>query len=576
MRCHEARAALDSALERELALEQRLRLEAHLAGCAACARRAARARRLQELLEGPGDPRPVRADVESAVQTVFARLDRGEGAPLELPRPRRARRLLVPLLAAAALVAVLAVRALAPRPAPTPALPAPEPAPVAAAPWAEGEVELAVRAALLESFAASAPEAEALARFQERLREPARAGWPLRRFVEGLAERPDPGTAQAALRCLGALGDANALPALERALERAELAPTAFVALEALAPASFAVLERALGAPRLAPGALASLCRLGGERAARILERAARSAGPHANPSRATLLDALTATGPDAVASLLRLAGEAREPDEARALVARLTLVAGAGPALAHALEDVREPAEWHYAALLALQPFEALPWLAERCASHRQRPAALAVLEAYPGTPPLATLLRLAGTGRVPRDELVRALVGLLERDAVRAPAFSREVLARAAPLEAQAWLALLLESGHPGAAAALVPIAAAEELGPEERQWAALAVGELGGEVEARELAGALPATRRLERRLAAATALSLQAHLGSEGVREWLGPVSPAALRRAAESLESGTRAGAAVRLHRVARALEDALSELETAPLARHEP
>lgn len=572
MRCREARAALDSALERELPLEGRLRLEAHLDGCASCAQHAARARRLQELLEGPGDPAPVRADVEAAVRTVFARLERGEGAPVRLPTAPRGRRFLVSLCAAAALLAaLLLVRSRDPRPASAP------PPPVAGGSgWAEGEVEVAVRAALLEHFAGAEPGPAALARFQERLREPARAGWPLRRFVEGLSERPDLATAEAALRCLGALGDANALPAVERALARAELAPAAFAALAQLGPESFAVLERALGEPAQAGGALAVLCRLGGARAATILERAVRAAGAHANPSRVTLLDALTTTGPPAVASLLRLADEAPSGDEARALVARLPLVAGAGPALAEALATVREPEEWHYAALLVLQPFEALPWLAERCANHRQRASALAVLESYPGTPPLATLLELAGKGRVARAELVRTLVGLLERDAVRAPAFSRELLARATTLELEAWLALLLESAHPGAAAALVPLARSERLAAEDRQWAALGVAELGGEAEARELAEALPATRALERRLAAAVALALDAHVGPAGLAAWLGPVSPASLRRATESLEDGARAGAAVRLHRVARALEGALSELDTAPLARHEP
>jgi len=569
MRCREARAALDSALERELGVESRLQLEAHLALCASCAGRAARARRLQELLEGPGDPSPVRADVEAAVEVVFARLARGDGEPV---RPSRVRRWLVPTLAAALLLALLVPRFVPGRTAP----PAQAPTPTSEAAWAEAEVEFAVRAALLDTFGAEPAGPASLASFQERLRGPARAGWPLRRFVEGLVERPDSATALAALRCLGAMGDANALPTLERSLGRDELVPAAFAALEALGPESFAVLERALGQPRIAGGALAILCRLGGARAAGIVERAVRAAGTHASPSRATLLDALTATGPDAVASFLRLAGEARQRSEAQALVARLAYVSGAGPALARALEDVREPEEWHYAALLALQPYEALPWLVQRCASHRQRASALAVLETYPGVAPLATLLELEAAGRVPREELVGALVGLLERDAVRAPAFSQELLARAEPLPVHAWFLLLVESEHPGAAAALVPLAAVPLLGDEDRHWAALAVGELGGEAEARELAAALPAFQRLERRLAAAVALTLHAHLGVAGVQAWLGPVAPAGLRRITESLEVGARAGSAVRLHRVARALEGVRPELESTSLARHEP
>jgi len=562
MRCREARAALDSALERELSLEARLRLEAHLAGCAACAQRAARARKLQELLEGPGDPVPVRADVEAAVRTVFARLERGEGAPVRLPSAPRGRRFLVPLLAVAALPVVLLARALAPRPPATPPSAPPEPL---AASWAEGEVEIAVRAALLENFGVAEPAPAALERFQERLREPARAGWPLRRFVEGLVERPDLATAEAALRGLGALADANALPTLERALARAELAPSAFAALEGLGPVSFAVLERALGEPALAAGALPVLCRLGGERASAILARAARAAGPQAQPSRATLLDALTTTGPAAVESLLALALETRTPGEVSALLARLPRVSGAGPALVRALERVRGPEALHFQAVLALLPYEALPWLEERCASHRERPDALAVLAAYPGTPPLEALLRLARGGRVPREELCATLSALLEREAGRAAAFSQALVARGEPLELHEWLTLVLEDAHPAAGAALVPLCASPRLAPEDREWAALGLLELGSAEDARELAAALPAGPRLERRLAAAVALALHAQLGPDGVRAWLAAASPASLRRALESLESGARGGAAVRLHRVARALEGALSE-----------
>lgn len=581
MRCRAARAASAAAVERELALETRLALDAHLAGCAACAEFERRQRRLQELLEGPGDPAPVRADVESAVRVVFARLERGEGAPLRVPPPRGTRRTYLPRagagLAAAALVVFLLTRGAGSRgPSPTET---PLPAPPPAAPLAQGEVETAVRAALLASFADLAPDdapgrAAARARFDERLREPARAGWPVRRFVTELVASPDVRLARAAVACLETLRDPASLAALERALQRPELSSAAFVALSGLGEPACTVLERALGEPELAPGALAALCRIGGERVVAILERAARAARPHSAPSRAALLDALTSAGPSAVASLLRLAGETRARAEQEELLARLPLVAGAGPALVAELERGRVPPELHYRALLLLQPFEALPWLAERCASHRERAAALEVLVGYPGTPPLETLLALAEHDRAPRAELVGALVGLLERDALRAPEVSRALAARGGRESLRAWLLLLVESAHPGAAAALVPLALSAALPEEERQWAALAAGELGGAEEARALLDGLARAPRPERRTLAACLIAVHAGLGAEGVAEFLGPCSPAQLRRVTDSLESGERGGAAVRLHRVARALDDAL--LESALLARKQP
>ncbi|MEQ1895405.1 MAG: hypothetical protein ABL998_22945, partial [Planctomycetota bacterium] len=114
---------------------------------------------------------------------------------------------------------------------------------------------------------------------------------------------------------------------------------------------------------------------------------------------------------------------------------------------------------------------------------------------------------------------------------------------------------------------------LASASALPEEERQWSALAIGELGGATEARELADALQRAPRPERRTLAACLATIHAGLGADGVAELLAPCTDASLRRVLDSLENGARGGAAVRLHRVARALEGALAEQA---LARKEP
>jgi len=569
IRCRVARGVVEAAQERALALEERWQLDEHVHACPSCAALERRARALQELLEGPGDPRPNTPDVEAASRAVFAALERGEGEPW---RPRRSRRA-VALGACALAAAVAAFFVLrSTRPAPSPAPPT-EIADGAEQGWSATGVEAVVRAALLASFDAGAEPVVACARFAEDTREVARAGWPVRRFVEGLLDA-EGAAAPAAARYLGALGDANSAPALERALAKPALVGEALSALGALGEPSLGALERALARPALALGALRELCRVGGPRAALVLERAARLARADAVPSRAALLDALTTTGPAAVASLLRLAGERLdERDECSAILARLPLVANAGPELARALERERPPGDLAYRALLLLRPDEALPWLEERCASHRERALALETLASYPGAAVLASALNLAEGGRVARGEVVALLTNLLEREAARGEDFSRRVVARGDGPTARAWLSLLIESAHPGAARALVPLVFCAELADDDRQWAALAVGELGTDADAELLTRALSAHRgSMGERRAAACLLSIHARLGSEGVERALAPCSPNNVRRVLQAFEGQ---GEAVRLHRVARALDGVLSELAGTVVAQKE-
>jgi hypothetical protein len=392
----------------------------------------------------------------------------------------------------------------------------------------------------------------------------------VRRFVEQELASADLALARAAVRCLGAGGEPSAAFALERGLARAELAEEALEALGglALAPESaetaMAVLARALGESALAPAALREICRAGGPRAAACIERAARATRSGGTPSREALLDALTTTGPAAAAFLLRLAEE--EGDEERAaILARLPLVAGAGAELARLLATQELAPGLAYGALEVLRPSEALPWLEERALALRERGRALDLLASYEGPEPLASTLRLAQGGRVPRADVLALLVRLLEADGERAEVQTR-AWARSAGAEAlRTWLTLLLESGHAAAAPALVSLAFAPQLPEEDRVWAALAVGELGAGREARLLACELEG--RPEGRLGAAALVSIHAHLGAEGVEELLESMAPAARRRVFEALESGGRSDGAVVIHRVARALEAARARLD---------
>lgn len=585
IRCRAARAFVQAGLERELALEERFQLELHTAGCPACAEFERRARGLQELLEGPGDPPPVAPDVEAAVQAVFLELERGPGRAW---KPRGARRAAgigaaaLALACAAALLFVLfgkrpgAASPASERAALTEAaLPSAEPA------WSAASVEAAVRAALLEYFASAGVDAvRSRAHFLERTREPARMGWPVRRFVEGLLAGPDVIVGLAAARCLAALGETSSCAALERALARSELAEAALDALGTLGEPAVPALERALAEPELAARSVLQLCRVGGARAAAVLERAARRARPDSDPSRVTLLDALTATGPAAVESLLRLAEE-RERSAARAeataILARLPLVVDGGPELARWLERERPPGDLAYRALLFVQPPEALHWLEQRCGTYRERPMALEVLAGFPGSGPLDVALRLSESGRVPRADVLALLAALFEHDieqdvehhAARAEVFTRECIAAGVAGSIHAWLELLIESEHPGAARALVPLVFDPSLADDDRQWAALAVGELGTRADGERLLSELEARgdgRPLAeggRRLAACL-LSIHALLGADRVERLLEPCSNAGAQRVLAAL-AGASAGQAVRVHRVARALDAALAE-----------
>jgi hypothetical protein len=425
----------------------------------------------------------------------------------------------------------------------------------------------------LASFASGGLDEErARERYFEGTREAARAGWPVRRFVEGLIEDSEASVALCAVRCLAVLGEPANAPVFERALARAELSDAALDALGALAglgaegEPAVAALERALREPALASRALQQLCRVGGARAAECIARAAARASEGTRPSRETLLDALTTTGPAAVASLLELAGGESNRSDSAAILQRLTLVEGGGAELVGILARGRLSGELAYRALSVLQPSEAIPWLEERCGSYRERTLAFETLAHYAGLAPLLAAVRLAESGRVSHADVLGLLGDLFERDGERAAelsrTFTRHLPARFAPT----WAALLIDGEHACAAAALVPLIFGGVLPEDEARWAALAVGELGTRADGELLAAALAPHLGADRRRTAACLISVHALLGSDGVAPLLERAAPSSQRRVLAALDGSGRGGEAVLVHRVARALEGMLAEL----------
>lgn len=581
--CRTTRARLAAALDRELALEERFELDRHLERCGACRAHERRGLRLEEWLEGPGDRPPVTPDVETAVANVLGALDRGEGSPWKPPAPWARHLRPVPILAGALAAAALIAAGLAWRAQvepvkveppvaehdPVHAEPPAEPASVEAEDteaWTTASVERRVRAAVQAVFPDDVPrpDPDADERFRERTRDVARAGWPVRRLVEDLLDHPDATVARSAARCLGALREPGAIPALERALVRKPVVDVAFDALARLGEAAVPALERALADPARALRALNRLCHVGGERAALAIERRVLATSPGSEPSRASLLDALTATGRPAVAVLMRLAAATDGP-ERDAVLERLPFVDGAGDELVGSLDPTRPAREETYLALSLLRPTAALPWIEERCGEFRERPAALATLARYPGTAPLAALRRVWSAGRITREDALGLLRTLAERDEARVLEDAEALVDAADGIVLHDWTGLLIESESPRVAASLATLAFCDVLGPDDRQWAALAVGEIGGDRDVALLADLLHGREAEDRRRTAACLLSIHAHGGAEAVVRALPDVPLGELRGVLDVLARDERAGA-IRVHRVTRALDGVLAGL----------
>ncbi|MEN8162229.1 MAG: hypothetical protein ABFS41_19315 [Myxococcota bacterium] len=214
------------------------------------------------------------------------------------------------------------------------------------------------------------------------------------------------------------------------------------------------------------------------------------------------------------------------------------------------------------------LQPAEALGWLEERCQEARHRDAALACIARWDGTAPLDSLLRLDAAGWVDDEDLLATLRALASRDrdgAERITEHARGLVAARDALAIQRCVELLIASEHAAAAPALVLFASSDLLSGDERQWAALAVGELGRPEDAVLLLRGLVRQRPPDRRLWAACLITIHRHLGDEGAAEALAGCSGWSVRRVRGALADVTAEGlGAVGLNRVARALDGALS------------
>ena len=163
--------------------------------------------------------------------------------------------------------------------------------------------------------------------------------------------------------------------------------------------------------------------------------------------------------------------------------------------------------------------------------------------------------------------DEDLRATFrSLATADAARVSEHARDLCAAGDVLATQRYLELLIASEHEAAAPALATLASSELLSDDARQWAALAVGELGRSEDALRLLGSLGRLGTDERRLRAACLITIHRLLGDAGTAEAMEGFSPWSSRRVHDALRAVTEDGlGAVGLNRVARALDGALSD-----------
>jgi hypothetical protein len=612
--CREARGWLERSLDGRLALEEEFRLEAHLRACARCRGAAGRARLVEEALQRLPEP-PLRgcAPDERSIEGALARIHAGIASRPSAPRRMR----LTPVGALAAAAASLAALALAralvspprgtgegeapaaraiaapdvprvPRaergaepvpedlagPAREPGVPLAPPPARGAAPRPSGALEPhrldearhRVRRALATALAVPGTPAQAERRFEEQSRAVQQDGWPVTRLLEELLDDEDPDVARGAATALGRRGDRISAGPLARALARPEIRASALAALGALGEEGIAGLAQALHDPSVRAQALLCLGRIGGPRAAEVIERELVRAGTERDPDereeeRRVLLARLAATGTSAVRSLVRLAERGHLP-EARAL-ACLGTIPGGGAALAAELRPGRAATPFLLAAVERLRPEAALPWVEELCRASNRRDEALRCLAGWPGERALATCLRLAREGRVPRGALVETVRAQLALDSEAALRLADLLSVARDGQGAAVLLDLLLEAEAPAGASALAHLALAAPLSDDERQWAALAVGELGDERDAERLERGLLRLGAEQKRLRAACLLSIHALAGERGAERALASLRLHDFRPLLAELHRASERGSpAVDLYRVARALDDA--------------
>ncbi len=577
--CRRARKAIRLVMDGELRLEERFALDDHTARCPDCRREHVAAQRLEEALEVLPEPAMERVDTDRALVRIHDGIAAGSRRTEPVqddfhfePHRKTWRMWRLSLSGVAALaVLVLLVDRLGEIDRPGDAfVVAPQESLTLSGQVVSYEdadqdtVRDAVIAALLDAYADDANESNPARHFDESTRPIARAGWPVLRFVEGLLAEDSSELLAATIRYLGERGDANSANGLERVLGHEELRSEAFIALGRLGQAGLPVLSRIVGDPDHAVPALQVLVRIGGEDVAGQLEEllARKSRGEQVALSRATLLDGLSQTGPFALDRLVAMAESGRATHDE--VLSRLHLVRDGGRELAHRLEAGKRPSEVVYAALAILQPPDAFVWLEERCEETRERERALACISRWSGSAPCELLLRLHVAGRVDEDAILGTMRDLAERNVDAMNEFTESLVLREAQADASVWLELLFATEHEGAATSLALLAIANLLHPDERQWAALAVGEFGATTGARTLLAGFREIDAKERRLRAAVLISIHALLGEAGIRSAVH--TPRQGRDAgwsgllASLDEVDRRDRTAYGVHRVARALD----------------
>jgi hypothetical protein len=606
--CRRARAALLRALDGELPLEGRLALDAHLATCAACARFEADAAGLEEALRAGPEPTESLTAVADVTADILAALDRAlaeePSAPPAQPRRRWAAAAAAAILLGALGLGVAWWRARTARsPAPHAVVEGalaevepPEPAPLdlQAAEPADGGPELEIE---------GAPDQSEPARIAGTVRENLRAAfgaeplvldpapavrrfeelsssihtWPLARVAESLLGDADAHLAASAARYLGLRGDRLSVPRLAAALARPGVGPAAVLALGDLhgrdpetAGIALEALRAALAEPELAPLARDVLAGRGGPGPARVLEQALRAeltrgaASPGAATSRTELaawLAALARTGPAAVASLLRLAGEGT-PDA----LGTLARIPGADEELARVLERPLPgvPREVLSDALEILQPARGLAWLEERAGEPRNRARALVCLATWREPAAVGSYLRLDELGTVPEEELLASFRRFAADRGELLVTAAEDLERRGEERAADRYLDLLLVSASPSAGRALVELARSSLLRPAARARAALGVAELGGPAEARTLLRLLEGESLPEREVLAAVLVTASRALAPDELRSALGALTPRGAERVEQALlEVAERPLGPVAIAHVSRALQGAL-------------
>ena len=577
--CRRTRSRIEKAIDGRLSLEERFLLDEHLAACPRCAERFERAMLVEEALQRGPEPALESLDVEGAVSSirraVFA-------APAkEVPEAAYRRRV---ALAAAAVAAVAISAAIwsywtgtgrgEPDDRPgteTAAYSAPEDDVPGEAVSDEldprrlqivrSQVSDHLRAAFA-GFAEIDDPSPSADDFDELTRELRRTGWPVVRIVEGLLLDGEPEVARSAARYLGVRGDRASVGRLATALGETESARAIVWALGDLGEPGIPALATALRDPGVEGVVVAQLGRIGGRRAAEVIEEEMHRASDDP-PRRELLLAGLRRIGPPALESFLRLARE--NPDDSTSLLEHLARIDGAEGEFTRIVESSgrRYSTDLLLDAAARLQPTSALEWIEELCRDYRHREEALACLEQWGGDAPLATVLKMDGMGTVFGDELLATLDELIDRDPSRLAGFVESRIASRERFEVERLLDLLLATENPWTSESLVMLALTDLLPLEARQWAALAVGELGDEADAERLLSGLPGIEPSERRLVAACLITIHEHLGRRGVEKALKELSVRSSERVLSALTEVSPSGtSAVGLHRVARALDGA--------------